>query len=497
MSLRGRLLLTIVVANLAVAGVVQLATHWWHLQQADRDRAVYTHLLQALMADVAPDRPDRADARWVRKLLTGDSMRRVFRDIVVNTGDAAGAVDLNPMGAAHRDPRTFPMARIRDGIRQAIEEQESVPVAGGLCVAAWGRAAAGAWCLPIEQPGLLPFAFFAVPLLVSTVLVGLLAFIRLNRSVVLPLQELGAAATRVGAGEAGVRVVPPAAAPELNEMVAAFNQMAARVAGHTEELEREVERATEEAARRERALVVSSRLAAMGTLAAGIAHEINNPLGGMLNAVHRLRQREDLDPRAARYLELVHDGLERVGAIARRVLDFSPRAIEAAPFRLRDAVDSARALVEHRCRHEGVDLAVDVAADLPEVAGERHEIQQVILNCLINALDALSDQSTARRIDVQATRETPWVRLTIADNGPGASSDTLARAFDPFFTSKGPQSSGLGLFISFSIVRNHGGELSVESAPGAGFRVEIRLPEAGPGEARPEGPRRLPEDPPL
>ena len=97
-----------------------------------------------------------------------------------------------------------------------------------------------------------------------------------------------------------------------------------------------------EAAHRERAMVVSSRLAAMGTLAAGIAHEINNPIGGMLNAVHSLKKRGDLGQRSVVYLDLLLEGLDRVGAIARKVLDFSPRQIEAAPFDLADAVGVER-----------------------------------------------------------------------------------------------------------------------------------------------------------
>ena len=234
--------------------------------------------------------------------------------------------------------------------------QKPVPVADGFCVAirAGGQVAAGAWYVPVELPANLPLRFFAIPVLSSTVLIGILAFYTLGRSVVQPLNRLGQAAARVGAGEHGVRVARVAGARELNLLVDAFNAMVSRVAGHTEELRREVARATEETARRERALVVSSRLASMGTLAAGIAHEINNPIGGMLNAVHRLRQRDDLDERSSVYLQLVAEGLDRIGATARKVLDFSPGQIEAAPFDLarhrQCGVGAGRAPVQAR-RH--------------------------------------------------------------------------------------------------------------------------------------------------
>ena len=247
---------------------------------------------------------------------------------------------------------------------------------------------------------------------------------------------------------------------------------------HPRSSQREVRRATDEAARRERAMVLSSRLASMGTLAAGIAHEINNPIGGMMNAVHRLKQLPDLDERSRLYLELVADGLERVAAIARRVLDFSPQQIEAAPFSVVEAVEGARALVEHRCRDENVELRLALAADLPGLVGDRHEIQQVLLNCLINSLNALrSRPDPAAWIEVRADRHGSQVVLQVRDNGPGADAETVARAMDPFFSAAGhPGASGLGLFISYSIVKNHGGEMEVESEPGKGFRVRILLP---------------------
>jgi signal transduction histidine kinase len=288
---------------------------------------------------------------------------------------------------------------------------------------------------------------------------------------------LGRAAARVGAGQYDVQVAPVPRTPELNVLVDAFNAMAAKVAGHTEELQREVERATEETARRERALIVSSRLAAMGTLAAGISHEINNPIGGMLNAARRLAQREDIDERSKLYLDLILEGLERIAATARKILDFSPRQIQAAPFRLADAVEGARVLVEHRCEHEGVELQVRLPDDLPELTGDRHEIQQVVLNCLLNSLDALQGQARPRRIEVGAALEGQRLCLRIDDNGPGADADTLSRVMDPFFSTKDrPSASGLGLFICYAIVKNHGGEMEVESRPGAGFHVTIRLP---------------------
>jgi len=491
MNLRGRLLLVVVLLNSAVVGVVQVGALLLHHRQSRQQQEVYAELLQTILRDSYPDRFERVEHRWVRELLANEGFPiTAFRDVMVSTGAAPGTegfVDLNPMGATQRRAEDFSLDQVRRGIRLAKTDGSPVPVAGGLCVPVQldGVVELGAWYVPVGGlPTALPLELFAVPVVLATLLIAGLAYFSLGRSVVRPLETMGRAAARIGEGEYGVQVPSAGAAPEIKVLASAFNAMSAVVAGNTEELEREVERATDEAARRERAMVVSSRLAAMGTLAAGIAHEINNPLGGMVNAVHRLRQREGLDERSRVYLDLVLEGLDRVGAITRRVLDFSPSRIEAAPFRLEDAVEGARVLVEHRCKYQGVEFCADLADDLPDLDGDRHEIQQVLLNCFINSLDVLEDRAGGR-IEVSGVRDRGGLLLSIDDNGPGADAAVLARVLDPFFSAKGePGASGLGLFISYSIVKNHGGDLEVVSRPGEGFSVRIRLPVGSPGQVR-------------
>jgi signal transduction histidine kinase len=486
MTLRGRLLVAVVLLNLAVVGVVQVGQVWLHAEQAREQQERVNRLLQVILADRYPDRSDFIEHVWVRALLEMNTFTpTVFRDVMVSSGAAAGTeglVDLNPMGAAHRRAGSVSLDEVRQGIRTAKREHRPVPVGAGLCVPVEVRGAVelGAWFVPVDLSTPLPLAVLAVPVLLATALIVIFGFLMLGRSVFQPLARMGRAAARIGAGDYRVTVERVPAAPELNALVDSFNSMTAKVAGHTEELRREVERATEEAARRERAMVISSRLAAMGTLAAGIAHEINNPIGGMMNAAHRIAQRADLDEQSRRYLGLIAEGLERVAAIARRVLDFSPRKIEAAPFRLADAVEGARVLIEHRCRHQEVDLRISLPPSLPDLIGDRHEIQQVMLNCFLNSLDALADRPGPRWIAVAAALAGDWVELSIDDNGPGADAATLAHAMDPFFSGKsGSGGTGLGLFISYSIVKNHGGEMEVGATLGQGFHVGIRLPVRG------------------
>lgn len=487
MSLRLRLILLLLLVNAGLLGIAQVTS--FELQQrwlADNaglfQRRVWNEVLQEAYRDYARTDPELAAVTVQRLLVPAvrDKLRAYFRDTwISSTGQPAASVDVNPMGAHRRDPATFPYEEIRLGIREAMAQRTLTRAASGFClpIIVGEVVVGGAWFEPIlPPPPQVPFIVFAGPVLAGTLVFGLLASFVIGRSVVRPLRRIGVAARRFGAGRYDTRM-PPVEVPELAVFVEAFNAMAVRIEGHHTELAREVELATEEAKRKERALLNSARLASMGTLAAGIAHEINNPIGGMTNAIRRIEASPSLTDRERVYVELIREGLDRVGSIARRVLDFSPRTIEARPFLVVDAVEGARALVEHRFVRQGVDMRVELAPDLGLV-GDRHEFQQVILNLLINSLDVLEDRPDPRWIAVRGERQPNGeVRIVVEDNGPGMRTEDLDRVMDPFFSGKGrPDASGLGMFISYSIVRNHGGSMAVDSAPGAGFRVTITLP---------------------
>jgi signal transduction histidine kinase len=477
-------LLIVVALNLLVLGAVQLAQTLSFERWREQARAVYESFLAGILRN-AYGGELRQPLDTLRALLDLDPLRGVFRDMLVTNGrspQAPGYVDLNPVGAAWRDHRRFPLQEVRAGIQQAMREHALIPVGDGFCVPikSGEHVVAGAWFAPhLPPPPRLPLWVLAVTLVVGTLATVLLACWAIDRAVARPLRDLTAAAARVGAGEPDVAVPALPASHELSSLVADFNAMAARVAGHTHELDAAVKRATEEAARRERALVLSGRLAAVGTLAAGIAHEINNPIGGMLNATRRLLEKPGLDERDQRYLELIREGLERVGKIARRVLDFSPRKHDATRLTVTSAIEGARALLDHRLTREGVRFTVDLAPGLPELHGDLHELQQVLLNVFLNAVDVLARRPNPRWIAVRGRRVRDQVEIFIEDNGPGMPRADLGRVFDPFFTAKGrADATGLGMFISYSIVANHGGTIELDSDVGQGFRVRILLPIA-------------------
>jgi len=396
----------------------------------------------------------------------------------------ARGVFLNPLGAAHR-PASFDHASVLGSISSSMETEARVEAAQGVAIPIYdpsGSVWGGCWFQLPAGAGTRELAVGLLPwFLGSTLLLTLVTFWVLRRNVLRPVQDLAAASARLYGGDLDVRLDTPPHADEIGDLVRDFNKMAGEVArarAHLEEVaadERRKARTAEEAAMTQR------RLAAMGELAAGIAHEINNPLGGMRNAVESL-ERGDLDPdRRVRYLELVDGGLSRIQGIVGKLLRFTPRSdLSDEVFLFEHAARDAVALVEHRASAEGVELLLDLdAGDASYVRGDRSEIGQAALNLLQNALDALEDgcQGESPRVCVELRREDDEHRLSVRDNGPGVETERLGRLTDLFHTSKDVgRGTGLGLPLALHVASAHGGRLLLSSPPGEGFHAELCLP---------------------
>jgi signal transduction histidine kinase len=225
------------------------------------------------------------------------------------------------------------------------------------------------------------------------------------------------------------------------------------------------------------------RLEAIGTFAAGVAHEINNPLTGIMGYAEMLQDgAPEGSPERARARRIVQEA-ERVKEIVRGLLRFTRREVssmEAA--RPAVIVEGALVLVRTLMRDDSVDLRVDVPADLPTVRCHTQGLQQVLMNLLTNARDAVEARPPGARVVTLSARRLSgtdggFVRFTVDDNGMGIGRELQGRIFEPFFTTKGRErGTGLGLSVSFGIVRDHGGELHLESQPGQWTRFHADIP---------------------
>ena len=243
----------------------------------------------------------------------------------------------------------------------------------------------------------------------------------------------------------------------------------------------------EERDRRRRAesenrLLQSEKQASVGRLAAGVAHEINNPLTGVLTYTHMLPRRKDLADDIRSDLETIAQSTERVRKIVKGLLDFSRQTkLDREPTEVNRLVRSAISLMENQALVKGVDIKFNPAENLPMLTLDRDQLQSVLLNIIINALDATDpdgDITVSTGISLSASDGgKKGVEIAIADTGCGIPPENLDKLFDPFFTTKEVgQGTGLGLAVSFGIVQRHGGTIRVQSEIGRGSTFSIWLP---------------------
>ncbi|MBF0181292.1 MAG: PAS domain S-box protein [Magnetococcales bacterium] len=222
------------------------------------------------------------------------------------------------------------------------------------------------------------------------------------------------------------------------------------------------------------------KMIAVGTLAAGILHEINNPtaaITGILEALRDLEEGDDPDRRAL--LDLMHEQIDRITNITRDVSDFTQsQPTEIQLIDLNDLLQKSVRLMRFDKRMRAIRVNLDLDRELPAIDASASQLRQVFINLLLNAADALEGCSPQQgEVVISTSRQPPWVRMTIADNGSGMEQDVLSRIFDPFFTTKpAGRGTGLGLSVCHTIVTNHGGSITVHSRPGEGCVFSVLLP---------------------
>jgi PAS domain S-box-containing protein len=233
--------------------------------------------------------------------------------------------------------------------------------------------------------------------------------------------------------------------------------------------------------RLEEQLIQSEKLAAMGQMLAGVAHELNNPLTAVLGVTELLRERADLDAAAKRQLELMHRQARRAARIVQNLLYFSrPAAPQKKLLGVSPLVERTLQLHEHSLRQSKIAVEFHPDPALPAVLGDANQLIQVFLNLITNAEHAIREVRESGKIVVRLHRAGDRVAVTIQDDGVGIRREALPKLFDPFYTTKRPGGgTGLGLSICMAIVREHHGSIEAETLPGGGSAFTVLLPAAG------------------
>ncbi len=414
-----------------------------------------------VIADLRPE--------WLLSAVSTSSVYKVF------LVDRLGRVLAHPDGEQvikREDLSTLPV--VKDALGGKLARGTEEYDAGGVRkVAAFARVDNGVGAVIVEVPRDEVFKatnelsrrslLFAV----GTVSLALVLAVLLGRRVTRPLRELQKTMMVISRGEFGVEV-PIDGPAEIRSVGGALNQMS-----------RELVRRSEQLQKTNAQLVQSEKLSAVGELAASVAHEVKNPMVGIVGFAQLGQESTDL-PEMLEYFKLIEQDAFRANKILQNLLEFSrPPEMEFEPLAPNDVVMGAMALCVHQLQMQGVKVETSLGDGLPSIRGNSNQLRQVLLNLMLNAGQAM-DQSPKKLITVSTQQpEQGFVEIRVSDTGPGLAEDVKDKLFKPFFTTKRRgQGTGLGLSVSRTIIESHRGQIRAEGEPGKGATFIIRLPEA-------------------
>jgi signal transduction histidine kinase len=280
---------------------------------------------------------------------------------------------------------------------------------------------------------------------------------------------------------------------ELNSLLKALNGMLKRISADKEKLRSTVlslEHANLELKQAQKDIVRAEKLASVGRLSAGIAHEIGNPIGIVMGYLELLRQPDITEYERDEYIQRTEDEIERINNIIRQLLEISrPSKFDRTAVSVHDIVQDTADVLHLQPLMANIDLSLDLAAKNDTVLADPNQLRQVFLNLIINAADAISadENSNGGKLTISTTRgengspsgeaAPDHLEILFSDNGPGIAEENLSNIFDPFFTTKDPgRGTGLGLSVSFMIVESLGGRMTGTSEIGKGTTMMISLP---------------------
>ena len=333
-------------------------------------------------------------------------------------------------------------------------------------------------------------------ILIFAISIGVL----LQRLIYVPLKDLDAGANEIAAGRLDQNI-PVRSKDEFGRVAASFNHMTDALKATRSDmqdmlhnLESKVTERTRELMAAKAEVMQGEKLASIGVLASGIAHELNNPLTGVLTFTSLMRKKAAEGSEDAADLDLVIRETKRCASIIRRLLDFAREKVPVKGFfNLNQVIEDVVRFVERPASLQQIEITSDLDSALPQIWGDADLMKQVVMNLLVNAQQAIDGQghiAVASRLcpsmasDQPSVDAMPMVEISVTDTGCGIAPENLARIFDPFFTSKEVgKGTGLGLSVSYGIVKAHGGKITVDSVVGEGTTFHVFLPIASPFDA--------------
>jgi two-component system, NtrC family, sensor kinase len=345
-------------------------------------------------------------------------------------------------------------------------------VAGQAFLGAYGRVDFGGLGAVVQIPK--SVAYLTAKELINTLMVVALAVLCLSalvslfwsRGMTRPILKLSQATRVVAGGDFNIQV-DVESQDEIGRLAGSFNQMASELKSREEALKSA-----------QSALIQSEKMAAFGQLGAGIAHEVKNPLAGILGYTQLALRKIEKESPIAKQLQIIEKETKRCKGIIENLMKFTRQEkAETAPTDLNQVVEDSVAIVDHQLTINKVKIEKALAADLPKINGNGNQLQQVLMNLMINAQQAMpeggsvkiSTQQSAGRIEIQVT-----------DTGPGIPKEIRQKIFEPFFTTKPVgKGTGLGLSVSYGIIKDHGGQIQVQSEIGKGTTFILTFPLGG------------------
>ncbi|MGE5838826.1 MAG: ATP-binding protein, partial [Deltaproteobacteria bacterium] len=322
-----------------------------------------------------------------------------------------------------------------------------------------------------------------VYILMDTVVLVFVGYVLLSRIVVKPIDKLLA---MTGAYKDGFMVpsISESSKNEIGELTRSLSHMLRRLDENKRELQSHIsslEKANRDLRQAQDEIIRSEKLASVGRLAAGIAHEIGNPTGIILGYLDLLNSGDLTEAEKKDFLIRIESEIVRVNRIIRQLLDFSrPSSGEPVKTGVHDLLKTTLAMLEPQPMMGGVQTPLELKAQKDIVLADPNQLQQVFLNIILNAADALAegkDEAGPKHLKIRSEKVEGTIELRFSDNGPGIHDKDLLHIFDPFYTTKEPgKGTGLGLSVCYRIVEGLGGMIRAESKSGEGATIIVTLP---------------------